>query len=322
MLASGVCQTEAMRAVKNTPDGIQVVEVPEPEGEGVVVTPMSVGICGSDFHVMAMGPTNVTVGHEIGAILDGRPVGIQPFAFCGECRNCLQGTSHLCVQSKRLYGQDVDGGMAGSLLVDPRCVVEVPETVDAAISSLVEPIAVGVHAVNLAGLEPGMRVGVIGAGPVGLITGAVARRRGVEVDISARHDTQRRAAERLGLSVGLSGKYDVVFDAAGNSASLAEAIKAARPAGTVVMPALYWDDVTIPGLPMGLKEIRLVPSMYYGHQHGVREIDQAATLLGDLPDLADAVITHRFPLERAAEAFRVAANRATGAIKVIVEPNA
>lgn len=310
-----------MRAVKNTTDGIQAIDVPEPEGEGVVVTPQSVGICGSDFHVMAMGPTDVTIGHEIGATLDGRPVAIQPFAFCGECRNCLQGTSHLCVQSKQLYGQDLDGGMAGSLIVDPRCIVEVPTTVDASISSLVEPIAVGVHAVNLAELEAGMRVGVIGAGPVGLITGAVARQAGVDVDISARHDRQREAADRIGLSVGLSGKYDVVFDAAGSSASLAEAIRAARPAGSVVMPALYWDDVTIPGLPMGLKEVRLIPSMYYGHHNGVRETDQAAALLGELPDLADAVITHRFPLERAAEAFRVAADRAAGAIKVIVEPN-
>ena len=311
-----------MRAVKNTPDGIQVVEVPEPEGEGVVVTPVSVGICGSDFHVMAMGPTEVTIGHEIGGLLDGRPVGIQPFAFCGQCRNCEQGTSHLCVLSKQLYGQDLDGGMAESLMIDPRCIVEVPRSVDASVTSLVEPIAVAVHAVNLAPLEAGARVAVIGAGSVGLITGAVARQHGVDVDIVARHDRQREAAERIGLTVGLSGKYDVVFDAAGNDASLAEAIRAARPAGTVVMPALYWDDVTVPGLPMGLKEIRLVPSMYYGHHHGEREIDQAATLLGQLPDLADAVITHRFPLDRAAEAFRVAGDRAAGAIKVVVEPNA
>ncbi len=112
-----------------------------------------------------------------------------------------------------------------------------------------------------------------------------------------------------------------MFDAAGNDASLTEAITVIRPAGTVVMPALYWDDVTIPGLTLGLKEVRLVPSMYYGHHHGEREIDQAARLLGELPELSDALITHRFPLDRAVEAFAVAADRAAGAIKVIVEPH-
>ncbi len=293
----------------------------EPEGDGVVVTPMSVGICGSDLHVMSMEPRNVTIGHEIGGLLDGRPVAIQPFAFCGRCRNCEQGNSHLCSNSSQLYGMQLDGGMAESVVVDPGCIVEMPDHVDASVASLVEPVAVGLHAVNLADLESGMRVAVIGAGPVGLITGALALRSGATVDISARHEPQRLAAERLGMPIGLSGKYDLVFDAAGNDASLTEAITVVRPAGTVVMPALYWDDVTIPGLTLGLKEVRLVPSMYYGHHHGEREIDQAARLLGELPELSDALITHRFPLDRAVEAFAVAADRAAGAIKVIVEPH-
>lgn len=298
-----------------------MLDVAEPEGDGVLVAPVSVGICGSDFHIFSMGPRDVIVGHEIGAMLDGRLVAVQPFPYCGECRNCAQGTTHLCVRTKALYGQDLDGGMARSLLVDERCIVEIPDGVDPAVSGLVEPIAVGVHAVNLAQLEPGMRVAVIGAGPVGLITGAVAAQRGVEVSISTRHDRQRDAAERLGMRTELTGKYDVVFDAAGNNASLSESIIAVKPAGTVVMPALYWDDVTIPGLPMGLKEVRLVPSMYYGHHHGERETDLAAQVLADLPNLPEAVITHRFELEQAAEAFRVAQDRAAGAIKVVVEPN-
>jgi threonine dehydrogenase-like Zn-dependent dehydrogenase len=310
-----------MRAVRNTDDGVRVVDVPAPDGEGVLIEPVSVGICGSDLHILSMGVRDITIGHEIGGMLDGRPVAVQPFPFCGQCKSCLNGDANLCVRSSELYGTRTDGGMAESLLVDPAAVVELPEGVDASVASLVEPIAVGVRAANLAGLESGMRVGVIGAGSVGLITGAVARRSGVVVDISARHANQAMVAERLGLSVGLSGKYDVVFDAAGTSSSLNEAITAARPGGTVVMPGIYWDDVTIVGMPLGLKEIRLIPSMYYGHHHGVREIDLAAQILADLPDLPEAVITHRFPLERAPEAFAVAADRSAGAVKVVIEPN-
>jgi threonine dehydrogenase-like Zn-dependent dehydrogenase len=85
-------------------------------------------------------------------------------------------------------------------------------------------------------------------------------------------------AERLGMPVGVGGGYDVVFDAAGTESSLAAAIAAVRPAGTVVMPALYWTDVPFPGLSLGTREVRLVPAFLYGSHGGVREMDLAADL--------------------------------------------
>ncbi len=315
-----------MRAVRNTDEGIRMVEVPDPDGDGVLVEPIAAGICGSDAHMIANGLKDVTLGHEIGGLVDGRPVAIQPFAFCGDCEACHGGRSHLCVGIRNGHGITLDGGMAESLLVDPGCIVELPDGIDATSAALVEPIAVGVHAVNLADLQPGMRVAVIGAGPIGIATAVGAAQQGAEVAISARHPTQATAAERLGLTVGIDGAigkrpgYDVVFDAAGTDASLAEAIAITRPTGTVVVPAIYWDDATLPGMAWAMKEIRLVPSIFYGHHHGVRETELAASLLAAVPDLPDALITHRFPLERAAEAFETAADREGGAIKVIFEP--
>lgn len=309
-----------MRAVRNTSEGIEVVDVPEPDGDGILVAPHAAGICGSDAHMIASGLTGVTLGHEVGGIVDGRPVAIQPFAFCGDCDACRADRSHLCVGLRNGHGITLDGGMAESLLVDPGCIVELPDGIDATSAALVEPIAVGVHAVNLTTVEPGMRAAVIGAGPIGIATAVAARQEGAEVAISARHAPQAAAAERLGLSVGLTKGYDVVFDAAGTDASLAEAISIARPAATVVVPAIYWDDVRLPGMAWSMKEIRLIPSIFYGHYHGVRETELAAALLAEVPDLPDALITHRFPLERAAEAFETAANREAGAIKVIIEP--
>lgn len=309
-----------MRAVRATAEGIRVVDVPSPTGDGIVVRPGSVGICGSDLHVIGFGPSDVTIGHEIGATHEGRPVAIQPFAFCGECGNCARGNHHLCVNGARaLYGVARDGGMADELLVDPRCIVELPPGVDLSVAALIEPIAVAVHAVNLAALEPGMRVAVIGAGSIGQVTAAVARTHGVEVDIATRHDVQAACAERLGLRVGMTKGYDVVFDAAGSDSSLAAAIRAVRGAGTVVIPGVYWGDVSLPGMLMGMKEARLLPAMMYGLHDGMRETEIAARILGDLPDLPAALVTHRFPLERAAEAFRVAADRRAGAIKVMID---
>lgn len=309
-----------MRAVRSTDEGIRVVEVADPDGEGVLVTPHAAGICGSDAHMIASGLRGVTLGHEVGGIVDGRPVAIQPFAFCGTCDACVAGRSHFCVATRNGHGITLDGGMAESLLVDPGCIVELPEGIDATAAALVEPIAVGVHAANLASLEPGMRVAVIGAGPIGVATAVAAAQQGAEVAISAKYPTQAAAAERLGLAVGLGKRYDVVFDAAGTDASLAEALAIARPAASVVVPAIYWDDAKLPGLTWSMKEIRLIPSIFYGHHHGVRETELAASLLAAVPELPDALITHRFPLERAAEAFETAADRAAGAIKVIIEP--
>lgn len=299
-----------------------MVEVPDPAGDGVVVTPLAVGICGSDLHVLDLGPNGVTVGHEIAARHEGRTVAIQPFAFCGECSNCLSGRHQVCsLGAKAVYGLQVDGGMADALLVDPACLVDLPAGIDAVDACLVEPVAVAVHSCGLVDLQPGMRVGVVGAGTVGLVGGAVARTHGVDVDIAARHPHQAACAERLGLGVGLSGRYDVVFDAAGSPTSIREAIGACRSAGTVVLPGIHWGDVTIPGLALALREIRLQPSVYWGlHHDGRREMDEAADVLARLPELSGALVTHRFPLERAAEAFAVAADKTSGAIKVVVEP--
>ena len=319
--AAAVRDAGRVRAVKYTADGISVVEVAEPEGDGVVVEPVAVGICGSDLHVLDLGPRPFTLGHEIGALHEGRPVAIQPFAFCGRCTNCTMGNQNLCSPGTRsLHGMRADGGLADRLLVDPTCIVELPAGVSVEDACLVEPIAVAVHATNRVDLAPGMRVAVVGGGTVGLLSGAIARLHGVDVDIAVRHDHQREAAERLGLGRDVLGRYDVVFDAAGTDSSVAQAIDLVRSGSTVVIPGIYWGDVTMPGFTLLLKEVTLRPALYWGQHEGRRETDIAAEVLGRLPDLADAVITHRFPLDRAAEAFATAADRAAGAIKVVIEP--
>ena len=320
-----------MKAVRNTDEGISVLDVAPPDGSGmadpVVVRPVSVGICGSDLHIIGMGMQGVTLGHEIAAIHQGRAVAIQPAAYCGQCPACLRGDHHVCsIAGQHIHGIHVDGGLAEELVVEAQCLVELPAGIDATTACLVEPIAVGVHAVNKSEPEPGMRVAVIGAGSIGLVAAAAVRARGVEhVDIVARHAPQFEAAEQLGLrplrDTELEQDYDLVIDAAGTESSLAAAITAIRPAGTVVVPGIYWGDITLPGLALCLKEVQLRVALYYGYHDGRRETDIAAELLAALPDLPDALISHRFELDRAAAAFSTAGDRAAGAIKVVIDVN-
>ena len=145
------------------------------------------------------------------------------------------------------------------------------------------------------------------------------------MDLSAKHPHQVEAGERLGAGTAATGEYDVVVEAAGTEGALATAIDRARPGGTVAIPGVYWDGVALPNvMSMFLKEVRLQPSSMYGcsgrHGPNVRETDEAAALLAAVPELVSAVVTHRFGLDDAEEAFRVAADRKAGAIKVVLEP--
>ncbi|MDH4017848.1 MAG: Zn-dependent alcohol dehydrogenase, partial [Actinomycetota bacterium] len=186
-------------------------------------------------------------------------------------------------------------------------------------ASLVEPLAVVVHSFRRAAATARDRVAVIGGGAIGLCAVAAARAIGCRVDLAARHDGQRAAGERLGAGE-ISGEYDLVIEAAGSESALAEAVGLAKPSAQVVIPGIYWGPVALPGLAMCLKQVSLCPTTLYGRHAAGRDVDGAAALLATTPELPDALITHRFPLDAAAEAFTTAANRSSGAIKVILEP--
>ena len=114
--------------------------------------------------------------------------------------------------------------------------------------------------------------------------------------------------------------YDVVVDAAGTPSALEQALQLCRPGGTLLLLASYWEGFELPGFLLCLKEIRIVPASMYGSSGGTRDIDRAAALMGGNREIANTLITHRFPLDAAQEAFETAANRSAGAIKVVLEP--
>ena len=118
-------------------------------------------------------------------------------------------------------------------------------------------------------------------------------------------------------------EYGAVVDAAGTQSSLDDAVARVRPGGAVVVVATYWEPVTI-GAALLTKEVRIVPSAMYGHaghdHGGASEFEAAAALLAARPEVVDALVHHRFGLDDAPEAFRVAGDRAAGAIKVLLEP--
>jgi threonine dehydrogenase-like Zn-dependent dehydrogenase len=309
----------------NGQGGVAVVDV-EPAAPAHATDPVRVrvrscSICASDLHLAAWN-LPVTLGHEFAGVLDyGRVVAVQPNAWCGVCDACVAGATQLCrVGASRMHGVSVDGGLADEVVVDRRSLVPLPPGVDPTIGALVEPLAVGTHAAGRAGAEPGDRVLVIGGGAIGLSAVAALGTRGLDVDLVARHPHQRASGERLGAGASLADEYAAVVDAAGTQSSLDDAVARVRPGGAVVVVATYWDPVTI-GAALLTKEARIIPSAMYGHDHGgASEFESAAALLAARPEIVDALVHHRFGLDDAPEAFRVAGDRTTGAIKVMLEP--
>ena len=312
-----------MRAVKHTDNGIEVVDVPGPDlDEGQVrVQVRAAGICGSDLHMLGWGPMPVTLGHEIaGHLDDGTPVAIWPLVPCGRCDRCVAGEVTQCRRAvSHSYGIGRDGGMADEMVVEESCVVPLPDGLDVANASLVEPIACSLHALRRAGLDCDERVAVVGAGMIGLAAALVARATGCPVDVVARHDAQREAAARIGAGTDPEGEYDVVVDAAGTDSALKTCFDLLRPGGTVALVASYWEPVTFPQF-FSIKEPVVVGSNMHGHDENDRDMDAAARVLAHSPEAAAAMITHRFPLDRAADAFGMAGERGRGAIKVLLEP--
>ncbi len=296
--------------------------VPEYALDPVRIRVRSCGICGSDINLAGWN-IPVTLGHEFSGVLDdGTEVAVQPNVWCGACDRCLAGETNLCRTGlSRLHGVSVDGGFADEVIVDRSCLIALPAGVSPEIGALVEPLAVAVHALNRIESEfaDGASVLVIGGGSIGLAVVAVARARGIDIDLSARYDHQHEVGERLGAGRALADEYDVVVDAAGSQSSLDTAVARVRPGGTLLVAATYWEPVGIGTALLG-KEVRVVPATMYGHHHGTREFDTAAAVLDGQPAIADALVSHRFGLDDAAEAFRVAGDRSSGAIKVVLQP--
>jgi L-iditol 2-dehydrogenase len=334
-------------ALARSLDDIEVVDMPVPEpGEGEIVVAMkAVGICGSDltpWYVAQKAPA--VLGHEpagvvaeIGRGVKGFRVGDRVFvhhhAACGRCHFCVRGESVMCPDWKpnRLH----PGGLAEFVRVEAAAVRtdtwKLPETLSFEDATLIEPVACAVKAVARGHVRPGDLAAVVGLGSNGVLLGLLAREAGAEAVLGSDPDPgRRRHAERLG--------FDRVIDPSGDLARAAQemtngrgadavfvlptaeeaftaALAAAAPAGRVVFYSPIEPGTVWPLVPHAayLRDLTL----RFSYSCGPEEIRAAISLIGRGAVRADRVVTHRIPLARADEAFRLARSRGD-VLKVVV----
>jgi threonine dehydrogenase-like Zn-dependent dehydrogenase len=311
-----------MKAVRGAEGGVIVDEVEEPPGTGELLDMRSTSVCASDLLYLRFGTRRI-LGHELAGIReDGTAVVVEALYGCMDCDQCARGAYNLCpTHGERALGVTADGGMAEQFRAPAARLVPLPPGLEVRDAPIVEPASVSWHALRLAEVGPATRVAVVGAGALGLLAVAGARRMGVaDVALDARHPHQCEAGERLGAGIGAVGGYDVVVEAGGTPESLARAIELVAPRGTIVVLGVHLGTVELNWMPLFHREARLIPSLGYCRHEGGREMEDAAQMLADEPEIARTLITHRFPIEDAAEAFRVAGDRGAGAIRVVIEP--
>ncbi len=273
---------------------LRVAECSEPAvGFGqVLVTPVYIGLCGTDLHIVDGLHPRATfpliLGHEVvGVIASGRSAGsevvVDPTISCGVCSACRLGLSHVC-EELRLIGIDRDGGLAERLVVDATKLHRVPQGLALEAAALAEPLAVAVHAVRRSGLKAASRVVVCGGGPIGLLTTLVAQAAGATCVLVEPAPPRRERARQLKVDVvaeaaealdRLGGKADVAFDAAAVAPVALVMPRLVRPGGVVVVEGVYSAPVQVDLQQVTFGEVSLVGTRVYEPQ----DIDAALDLL-------------------------------------------
>ena len=312
---------------------------PAPPAGWSTVAVTSVGLCGSDLHWFADGGTGevsidapVVPGHELaGVALDGpyagRRVAVDPAIPCGRCESCRAGHANLCPEVRFAGHQDLDGGLQERLLWPDELLVPLPDSLSDDAGALLEPLGVAIHAVKHAHVRPGHDVLVVGAGPLGVLAGAVARRAGAaRVLVCEPLEHRRLTALRFGADAAwapdsvqaevmraTAGRgVDVVVEMAGTDDAIATAVMCARPGARVALGGIpSTPQSAFPAAAARRKGLTfaMVRRMHDTYAQAV----ELATTGIDL----DGLVSDRFPLGRSPEAFEHAVGR-TGDKTVIV----
>ena len=246
------------------------VEIPEVKDDQVLVKIMNIGICGSDIHVYhgkhPFTKYPVTQGHEVsGEIVKlgagvqnfrvGEKVTIEPQVYCGHCYPCRHGKYNLCEELK-VMGFQTTGTASEYFAVDASKVTPIPEDMSYEEGAMIEPLAVAVHGVKQMGDVTGMKIAVLGAGPIGNLVAQTAKGMGADkVMITDVSDLRLEKAKECGIDVCVNtakkdfgeamieafgpDKADVIYDCAGNNITMGQAIKYARKGSTIVLVAVF-----------------------------------------------------------------------------------
>lgn len=324
------------------------IDVPVSDGNNVIIDVKKCGICGSDIHYWDAGePVGLVMGHEYcGVVSDigsredlkvGDRVTALPISPCGHCSACLTGNPQYCPDTwSHATGLSLTnpGALAPKMAIRPDMVLKVPDNVSDEEVAMVEPSAVGLHAVHLANIKVGEKVLVIGGGIIGLVTAMFAKMEGASyVALSETNNARGNKSVRLGvadewydakdtkmlekMSLKTNGGFDVVLDCCGNSPAVSSALMAVRPGGRVILVGVSLGTVTIPTVVAVMRELTIQGSIAYTKEEFQTCIDLMAGKKIEVLKFVDDIVG----LDGVQKAYERLTSGDDDAVKILVDPN-
>lgn len=320
---------------------------PDPGPGEVLVKLHAVGICGSDMHWYLDGGIGTTpanypqvLGHEpAGEIIEvgkgvhhrkiGDRVSIEPSITCGHCEFCLSGHTNNCVQSVFMGGPQMAGLFREYAVLPAHNTDLIPSNLDWRQATLIEPVAVMVHLLELIDIKVGDTVAVMGAGPIGMLCASTAKLAGASrVYVCDKVPHRLAMSRQMGADVALDIQQiqqavmdetrgrgvDIVLDAAGAPETINLGFALARSGGTSALIGIPSTNSVLTDINLAMAKELTIQTLKRSNHKGA----QAAALL-EAGRISDAIITHFLPLEQTPKGFEMLTTYSDGVGKVVIE---
>lgn len=268
------------------------------------------------------------VGEDVRGLEEGDRVALEPGVPCSNCITCKEGRYNLCPHVKFAATPPVDGSLAHFIVHPASYCYKLPPMISFDEAALFEPLSVGIHACRRGKVSLGDAVLITGAGPIGLVTLLVAKASGasqvtiLDIDADRLQVAKELGADKVMLThtesdpkVAVEGiEADVCIDATGVASAVNSCIYGARRGGVVVLIGMGKSHIPIPSLEVAIRELDIRGVFRYCNTY-----PSALELVASGKVQMKRLVTHRFKMVNAKEAFEVAHDRSSKAIKVVID---
>lgn len=320
-------------------------DIPKIQDHEVLIEVIVAGICGSEVHAFIgthpfRKPPSI-LGHElIGKVVKVGPditdfeigdrVTVEPQIGCGKCGPCLEGFYNLCKQKVVLGTEKWDGAFAEYMIAPEQTVYKVPQALSMEEAVLTEPLAVGVHAVNIAKIKKGDKIAILGSGPIGLLVTVAAHYAGAEtICLSDAIHRNLEVGKNLGATDVVNikeqslqeyvsdniGEFDHVFLTVGINSVIDDALNIIKKRGKIISIALFTEKTPVDLNKFMLSEAQMFGSSMYVREDFEKAIEIIASGIYPLKDL----VTNRVSFDEIGEALDAAHTKSGSPIKIVVD---